>query len=423
MNHHIDPFAGSFGTLENFVDRVSEVLQCPVTLEDAHHQLLAYSRHNSETDTARIETIIRRRVPEKVIYRLWKDGIIPQLLKTKEPVIVEERKDIGMRTRVAISIWREEEVLGFIWVLDMKQKLNDDSLQLLKKAASAAKSLLLNHQRRKKSINQDSQELFWKLLTGHKVDQEKIVQTAMSLKVSLPESFTVVIFRFKDPLSDFFENRASYFLKTSEKVSVPFYTFEGRDMMILVGCADAEIEQLKDSHARRLEVFKAFMSTFRKNMVEHLGVDQLDGGFGGIYSHYKYVSKSYREAKVVLDVHTKFPEDTQDIISYQELGVYQFLDILLKERSQTGFDNIVIQKLSEYDRENNTQLIETLRTYLDENENTHKTAAKMHIHLNTLNYRLKRMTDITGFDFSQPHQKFMLYLDLKLLQWQNDQSE
>lgn len=134
MNKPIrDPFKENFDTLEEFADRISEVLQCPITIEDSNHRLLAYSTHDERTDQARIATIIGRRVPEKVINNLWKEGIIPQLLKTDDPIRVENINEIGLGNRVAISIWKNDEVLGFIWAVEVDKTLNEEELLLLKK--------------------------------------------------------------------------------------------------------------------------------------------------------------------------------------------------------------------------------------------------------------------------------------------------
>lgn len=418
-NQH-DPFDTTFGTLESFVDRVSEVLQCPVTLEDAHHHLLAYSRHNDYTDVARIETIIRRRVPEKIIYRLWKNGVMPTLLSTKEPLFIEENPDIGLGARAAVSIWHNEEVLGFIWVQLFNKRLNSTSLNILKKAATVAKGLLLQHQRNKQNTIIDSQELFWKMLTGHKVDERKILSAVTDLKTPIPSTFTVAIFRFTDFVNEPLEQKAAYFFEASEKVYVPFYTIDGNDIVVLVG-TNTQFKHEEISYNERFKVFKDFIHMFQKNMLEHVGVVHLHVGFGGIYHHFEYVSNSYQEAKIVLEVKQTFPEDTNDIYSYQELGIYQFLDVLLKERSQRNMDNVVVKKLLDYDYKNKTQLTETLKIYLDKNENPTETANYLHIHVNTLSYRLKRITEITGIDLSKPNQKFMVYLDLKLLHWQKKQ--
>lgn len=82
-------FRVSFDSLEEFADVISEILQCPITIEDVNHRLLAYSTHDERTDSARIATIMGRRVPEKIINNLWKEGIIPALLKNPEPIRVK----------------------------------------------------------------------------------------------------------------------------------------------------------------------------------------------------------------------------------------------------------------------------------------------------------------------------------------------
>lgn len=167
MNRSIDPFHHHSDRLEDVADRISEVLQCPITIEDVNHRLLAYSTHDDCTDQARISTIIGRRVPEKVINSLWKDGTIPMLLQTDDPIRVKNIDEVGLGNRIAISIWKNEEVLGFIWALEIDKKLTDEELGLLKKAAQVVKGKLLNFHNRTSKKEERNQEFFWKLLTGH----------------------------------------------------------------------------------------------------------------------------------------------------------------------------------------------------------------------------------------------------------------
>ena len=49
---------------------MSDLLGCPVTVEDVNFRLLAYSSHEKVTDAARIATIINRQVPENLINSL-----------------------------------------------------------------------------------------------------------------------------------------------------------------------------------------------------------------------------------------------------------------------------------------------------------------------------------------------------------------
>ncbi len=150
MSYDTDPFRGEFDSLEEFADRVSDVLKCPVTIEDANHRLIAYSAHDDYTDPARTATIISRRVPEKVINSLWKQGAIPALLKSREPVRVPPIPDVGLGSRVAVSIWKNDEVIGFIWVLETNRTLSPEEMEWLKLAAKAAKNKVLQLYMRKK---------------------------------------------------------------------------------------------------------------------------------------------------------------------------------------------------------------------------------------------------------------------------------
>ncbi|WP_141430871.1 helix-turn-helix domain-containing protein [Bacillus sp. 03113] len=399
----------SYDSLESFVDHISEVLGCPITLEDTHHRLLAYSSHDEETDSARILTIIRRRVPEKVINRLWKDGIIPQLLKSKEPLRIEERSTIGLGNRVAISIWRGDEVLGYIWAIEMENPLSETALQLLCQAALTARHLLLRYGKNKSYMTSDNQEFFWKLLTGHLTDQNAVKEKLQDVGLSMPPSFAVAVFEFAETISKDLDKQISYLLKTTEKVKAPFYTVDDKDLIILA-C-------LEDNEIKAMETYKSFVSTFQKHMADRFGVFHIKAGIGGIYHLFNYVVKSYKEARTVLEVQEKFPAESSHFISYQDLGIYQFLDLLLEKRQKDGFDNIAIQNLANYDRKHHTELLQTLEVFLDENESMQKTSASLHIHGNTLAYRLKRISDIMEVDLTQPNQKFMLYLDLKLLKW------
>src|SRR5690554_4351761 len=119
MKNNIDPF-DHFGNLEDLADDISEVLECSVTIEDANHRLVSYSSHISATDPARISTIMGRRVPEKIIQTLWRNGIMQQLMNSENPVRVEAIEEIGLGSRLAIAIRKDNRILGYIWLMEEK---------------------------------------------------------------------------------------------------------------------------------------------------------------------------------------------------------------------------------------------------------------------------------------------------------------
>jgi hypothetical protein len=71
--------------------------------------------------------------------------------------------------------------------------------------------------------------------------------------------------------------------------------------------------------------------------------------------------------------------------------------------------------LDEYDRENGTGLLQTLRLYVDNGMNAIKTAGDLYIHRSTMVYRLERIRELTGIDFKDPARVLYLAISLRLL--------
>lgn len=406
MNNRLpDPFKVAFDSLDEFADMISQVLRCPITIEDANHRLLAYSTHDERTDPARISTIIGRRVPEKVINQLWKEGTIPVLLKTKEPIRVKNMDEIGLGTRVAISIWKQEEVLGFIWALEINKSFTNEDFLLLKKAAEAVKNKLLQQQTRKNKKEERVQEFFWKLLTGHLKDQDEIIECFHTLQITPAASFAILVYKFPENITNKAEQSISYLLKTSQRLKIMLNTIDCNQLILLVST---------DKFDNPVHELDQFSQTFVAKMMERYGINDITPAASGIYWDYQKIGKAYEETLSLLAIKEKLPDETEDIYNYQKLGIYQFLNYLLEKRKNEEYENYSLKKLHEYDLKHHSNLIETLEAFLNNDQNIHDSAKELNVHANTLTYRLKRISEIGEIDFKNPNQKMSLFIDLKL---------
>ncbi|MEH7093540.1 PucR family transcriptional regulator [Neobacillus vireti] len=402
---HHDPFKAAFDSLEEFVDLISQVLNCPITIEDANHRLLAYSTHDERTDPARIYTIIGRRVPEKVINQLWKEGTIPALLKTREPIRVKNMDEIGLHNRVAISIWKQDEVLGFIWAIEIDKILTEKDFDLLKLAADSAKNKLLQLQTRKNKKEEHSQEFFWKLLTGHLKGEEEIYERFHTLKITPSASFAIAVFQFPENITNKVEQNISYLLKTGQLMKILLYTIDCNQLIILISA-----DNIKEPY----QEFNRFVQTFVLTMNERYAIKGITPVYSSIYKDYQSIGQAYQETLRVLTIKEKFPLETEDIFNYHKLGIYQLFELILEKRQSEAYENDSLKKLQEYDQKHHSNLVETLEVFLNKDNNINDAAKELNVHANTLNYRLKRISEIGDVNFKDPNQKMLLYLDLKL---------
>ena len=400
-----DPFKAAFDSLEELADLISQVLNCPITIEDANHRLLSYSTHDERTDPARIYTIIGRRVPEKVINQLWKEGTIPALLQTREPIRVKNIDEIGLHNRVAISIWKQDEVLGFIWAIEIDKILTEGDLDLLIKAADSAKNKLLQLQTRKNKKEEHSQEFFWKLLTGHLKGEKDIYERFQALKITPSPTFAIAVFQFPENITSKVEQNISYLLKTGQLMQILLYTIDCNQLIVLLSAAT-----IREPHRE----FIRFVQTFVSTMEERYEMKGITPVYSSVYEDYQKIGQAYKETLRVLSIKEKFPFETKEIFNYQKLGIYQLFELIIEKRQNEGYENDSLQKLQEYDQKHHSNLVETLEVFLNKDNNINDAAKDLNVHANTLNYRLKRISEIGDVNFKDPNQKMLLYLDLKL---------
>ena len=116
--------------------------------------------------------------------------------------------------------------------------------------------------------------------------------------------------------------------------------------------------------------------------------------YGTVVPELKEVSRSYKEAKMALDVGKIFFED-RDIIAYSSLGIgrliYQLPIPLCKMFIKEIFDG---KSPDEFDEETLT----TINKFFENSLNVSETSRQLYIHRNTLVYRLDKLQKSTGLD-------------------------
>jgi sugar diacid utilization regulator len=73
-----------------------------------------------------------------------------------------------------------------------------------------------------------------------------------------------------------------------------------------------------------------------------------------------------------------------------------------------------LEPLFQYDRAHQTALVATVRAYVDAGFNLTRSAEVLHVHPNTVLYRLRRVKELCGRDPHDPEDLLILFLALKL---------
>ena len=127
---------------------------------------------------------------------------------------------------------------------------------------------------------------------------------------------------------------------------------------------------------------------------EDTGDERIHIAYGTVVNDIKEVSKSYKEAKLALDVGKIF-FDEKDIVAYSTLGIgrliYQLPLPLCKMFIKEIFEG---KSPDEFDEET----LATINKFFENSLNVSETSRQLYIHRNTLVYRLDKLQKSTGLD-------------------------
>ena len=130
------------------------------------------------------------------------------------------------------------------------------------------------------------------------------------------------------------------------------------------------------------------------DMLNTEAMTKVNVAYGTIVSEIKDVSRSYKEAKMALDVGKIF-YSTKNVIAYNNLGIgrliYQLPLPLCRMFIKEIFDG---KSPDEFDDETLT----TINKFFENSLNVSDTSRQLYIHRNTLVYRLDKLQKSTGLD-------------------------
>ena len=105
---------GGTGELFRLANTISASIGGPVTIEDRSSALLAWSAGQEKADSSRVETILGRAVQHRWLTALRERGAFDLLHNSADPVYLDSIAP-GQLPRVAIAVRAGSDILGYVW--------------------------------------------------------------------------------------------------------------------------------------------------------------------------------------------------------------------------------------------------------------------------------------------------------------------
>ncbi len=172
-------------------------------------------------------------------------------------------------------------------------------------------------------------------------------------------------------------------------------------------------EALRDCEQIIFKRLERVQARVQQNMGSNGSLPAYSAGIGHLARSLPDIPQSYREARQALEIGQRlFGEG--NLHSFARLGIYRLLFHLHGQKELTDFYHETLGPLLDSDNRSNGALIETLEGFFRCNGNLSETARTMHLHRNSLLYRLGRIEELLGRSLVDPELRLSLQIALKV---------
>ncbi|HEX5609786.1 MAG TPA: helix-turn-helix domain-containing protein [Solirubrobacterales bacterium] len=144
-------------------------------------------------------------------------------------------------------------------------------------------------------------------------------------------------------------------------------------------------------------------------------------GLGSVAPDHSTLRRSLLEAREARRAARRRRGDAPAVATFDHVGSHQVLLAPHDRQLLDDFATAVLEPVLEHDREHRTDLVATLRAFLDGGGRWSSTAEALHVHVNTLRNRLARIEQLTGRDLDTTEDRVDLFLALEIRASRADQ--
>lgn len=373
-----------------------------VTIERPDSSVLAYSPSDGTADKLRIRAILGREAPDDSMRLLNEWGVMATIQNTREVVTVPEHAGLGMRTRLVTGIHSPSgQFIGSIWLQEGKDGFSADAETVVRGGASAASRVLT------REVDAPSAgEMMLQRVFG---EHGGIDAGTAAAFLELPDLGDAAVIGITSAHEDEAEAQRAM-AEIARMLRLHIGAFAPQSRFVLLGSrAYALLPRLHQTH--RLREWAEHLAA-RFNDHAALRDNPLHIALVAPIAGFDQVAEARTEADRVLDATkgsatqvTSFTQSRTSVLLREAID-------LLGQREELADPRIAL--LDAHDAKHHSDLIRSLRSYVDAGYNAREAARELKVHPNTLRYRLGRAADVAGIDLTRAEDRLLLALQLSM---------
>lgn len=382
--------------LQYLVDTASDIFGNPIYVVDLQHKYLAISSgifpdnafHSKENQPHYIE--------EEGIQYIRKNRINEKVRKNKLPIYFFNEL-VGQGTLIS-AIQIDGIEVGHIMVQESEHKFRDTDAEFLYYF-----SKLVSIELQKNSVFTDNKGVMYSYFLAD------LLKNPDSNIMAVKKRLKTLGFQLK---SDFYilAIPATSYHSSSLKLEIILQTIKN----ILIGSLYVVYENTIVFLISK-DKYQPFSEYELERLHDFLETNQLKAGISNFFSKLEEAPRFYKQALDAVKLGTHMNVQTP-VYYYRDYYIYQLFRSYEKEDKELQYlIHPGVMQLFLYDQEKGTDFTKTLRQYLKTPGQPAVIAEQLHIHKNTLLYRMGKIKEITGCEFNTGEDYMKFNLSYKIM--------
>lgn len=370
--------------IEKVLILLNKMLDNPVAIYSSNYD--CYVSIEEEPVSFNIENGLKRYIPEVL---------------TKHQYFIQKREYVEYINKIQLF----DDRYFYLVITEKNNQLNDIDFAGMEDAILTLQFVLMRLSAEEDLDKKYQKDLEYRLLVGT-LSSEEEDEVANILGLNDTDDLRVVTFRLLP------KNKSGRFtseqLRQTEIVEKELlcdlpkkYTTSNTNQIIYIYKNDGQISNLQ---------FRLQLEEFQKSVQSNLDKQNANAefvvGIGKIVKGYHALKESFSDSKIALEyihvIRKIIGDEKKSVVDCSKLGFFRVFAEIKDKDKLLSYVPESLQKLYEFDKQKNGELVDTLECFLNNKQSLKQTSNKLFVHYRTVSYRLEKIKEISSIDFDNP---------------------
>lgn len=351
--------------------------------------------------------------PEKDRYQLnKKEKLVNE--NSKEYIVKYHDKNYAF---TLFPLTHEERIIGYLACYNFGKSMANIRYKFLNQIQSILVMVLLKNQMEMRENEMFQNTFYQKILTNSISNIEHIEMLCRQNGFNFSSHFLCMVLHFRKVTEYSLFRKKTFYngiqesifrICSSHDLNIHF-TVYNNDVVLFLYPLSVDIDYV---HKQVEDVANEIINISVKKKADFvIGYSNLHQGADKIYASYSEAIQAFELGQTL--------HSSQNVFSFEDDMIYHMLQRHSTTTQLFDYYEFALKPLEDFDRENDTFLVDTLKEYIACGLNVTQAAKKMYIHRNTMNHRVEQIKELISMDLRNPDHIYLIqtaFYARKLLQ-------